>query len=218
MFGIYASWLLISGHLFAFCFIWSVTEVLVRFGFVGLVWAHRQLYKLLKLIWELLTQRFHTPPGHPEVPHSTWEPLGKKFFLTGQSKAMIQWQEKWAKNIDLYWHRMEKWTEVPLSTGLPPLINILGLIKLRLVLPQRDNPHWDQSALVIRTKLSTIWSKFWLWNDGHRKTIFDKVVTVFFRLQRKLELKRKKNLFKNSGPEEVTPIPLDQSCLITRWR
>ena len=37
-FGIYAIWLLISGHLFAFCFIWSVAgEVLVRFGFVGLV-------------------------------------------------------------------------------------------------------------------------------------------------------------------------------------
>ena len=152
MSGIYASWLLISGHLFAFCFIWSVTEVLVRFGFVGLVWAHRHLYKLLELIWELLTQRFHTPPGNP---------LGKK-KKTGQSKAMFQWQEKWPKNIDLYWHRIEKWTEVPLCPGLPPVINILGLIKLRLLLPQRDNPSWDQSALVIRAKLSAIWSKFWL--------------------------------------------------------
>ena len=107
------------------------------------------------------TARINMGIAHPKVPHSTWEPLGKK-KKTGQSKAMFQWQEKWPKNIHLYWHRIEKWTEVPLCPGLPPVINILGLIKLRLLLPQRDNPSWDQSALVIRAKLSTIWSKFWL--------------------------------------------------------
>ena len=44
------------------------------------------------------------------------------------------------------------------------------------------------------------------------KRFFDKVVTISFRLQRKPE-EKKKNLFKNSGPEETTPIPLEQSCL-----
>ena len=39
--------------------------------------------------------------------------------------------------------------------------------------------------------------------------IFDNLVTIFFRLQRKLE---EKYLIKNSCPEEITPrIPLDQS-------
>ena len=42
--------------------------------------------------------------------------------------------------------------------------------------------------------------------------IFNNVVTIFFRLQRKLE--KKNYLFKNSCPEEITPpIPLDQSSL-----
>ena len=41
--------------------------------------------------------------------------------------------------------------------------------------------------------------------------IFDNLVTIFFRLQRKLE---EKYLIKNSCPEEITsPIPLDQSSL-----
>ena len=45
-----------------------------------------------------------------------------------------------------------------------------------------------------------------------RITIFDNVVTIFFRLQRKL--REKIYLFKNSCPEEITPpIPLDQSSL-----
>ena len=45
-----------------------------------------------------------------------------------------------------------------------------------------------------------------------KNTIFDNVVTIFFRLQRKLE--KKNYLFKNSCPEEITPpIPLVQSCL-----
>ena len=38
------------------------------------------------------------------------------------------------------------------------------------------------------------------------------MVTIFFRLQRKLE-EKKIYLFKNFGPEEITPIPLEQSCL-----
>ena len=48
----------------------------------------------------------------------------------------------------------------------------------------------------------------------HKKpnTIFYNVVTIFFRLQRKLE--EKNYLFKNFCPEEITPpIPLDQSSL-----
>ena len=48
----------------------------------------------------------------------------------------------------------------------------------------------------------------------HKKpnTIFYNVVTIFFRLQRKLE--EKNYLFKDSCPEETTlPIPLDQSSL-----
>ena len=39
------------------------------------------------------------------------------------------------------------------------------------------------------------------------------MIAIFFRVQRKLELKKKKNLSKNSGPEEITSIPLDQRCL-----
>ena len=42
--------------------------------------------------------------------------------------------------------------------------------------------------------------------------IFDNVVTIFFKLQRKCQ--EKNYLFKNSCPEEITPpIPLDQSSL-----
>ena len=36
-----------------------------------------------------------------------------------------------------------------------------------------------------------------------KNTIFDNVVTIFFRLQRKRE--EKNYLFKNSCPEEITP-------------
>ena len=44
------------------------------FAFVLFVWLECTdiWYKLLKLMWELLTIRFHTPPGNP---------LGKKIFL-----------------------------------------------------------------------------------------------------------------------------------------
>ena len=66
-------------------------EVLVQFGFVGLVWAHRHLVQ---------TAQFNMGIAHSKVPHSTWEPREKFFFFwTGQSIAMIQWQEKWPKNI-----------------------------------------------------------------------------------------------------------------------
>ena len=59
------------------------------FGLVLLVWFESTdiWYKLLKLIWEFLTLRLHTPPGNP---------LGWKFFFffffffAGQSIAMIQ--------------------------------------------------------------------------------------------------------------------------------
>ena len=74
---------LISGHLFAFCFIWSVTPDWWSFGFVGLVWAHRHLVQAARANMEIT---------HSKVPHSTWETLGKKkkqnFFLTDQSIAM----------------------------------------------------------------------------------------------------------------------------------
>ena len=44
-------------------------------------------------------------------------------------------------------------------------------------------------ALVIMDNFSSIWSKFCLWSYDHRKIkmIFNKVITIFFRLQRKLE-------------------------------
>ena len=48
----------------------------------------------------------------------------------------------------------------------------------------------------------------------HKKnpTIFDSMVTIFFRLQRKLE--ENNYLFMNSCPEKITPsIPLEQSSL-----
>ena len=131
----------------AFCFIWSVTPMKFWFSLVLLVWFECTdiWYKLLKLIWEF---------AHSKVPRSTWEPLGGKnfvvvFFLTGQSIAVIQWQEKGLKILYLYWQMTGKWAEVPLCPGIPPVINSLGLIKPRLLLPQRDNPCWDQSALVI---------------------------------------------------------------------
>jgi len=65
--GTLVTWLLISGHVFAFCFIWSVTpgwwsSGLVWFGL--LVWFECTdiWYKLFELICEL---RFHTRPGNP---------------------------------------------------------------------------------------------------------------------------------------------------------
>ncbi|XP_060260588.1 uncharacterized protein LOC132658402 isoform X2 [Ovis aries] len=51
---------------------------------------------------------------------------------------------------------------VQTDLGLPSVINRLELIKLRPLFPQRDNLCWDQSALVIRVKLSAICSKIWL--------------------------------------------------------
>ena len=94
--GTLATWILISRHHFAFFFSHLECDSwLVKFWF-GLVllvcFEHTDIwYKLLELIWKLLTLRFHTPSGNP---------LEKKvFFLTGQSIAMIQWQEKWPKNI-----------------------------------------------------------------------------------------------------------------------
>ena len=55
------------------------------------------------------------------------------------------------------------------------------------------NPCWNHSAFVIRAYWALSGLKFWLWNYGHRKMkmIFDSVVTVFFRLQRKLKEEKK---------------------------
>ena len=55
-----------------------------------------------------------------------------------------------------------KWVEVPLCPGIPPVINSMGLIKPRTLLPQGDNPCWEQSALVIMAKVRAKWFKFWL--------------------------------------------------------
>ena len=112
--GTLATRLLISGHLFAFCFIWSVPPGWWSSGsiwFVGLVWVDRHLVQTARVIWELLTL----------IPHSTWEPLGKKkiFFLTGQSIAMTQWQEKWPKNTRslLTQDRKMYWSSLTSSTS-----------------------------------------------------------------------------------------------------
>ena len=101
-FGIYAIWLLISGHHFDFCFIWSMTPSWWVSGFVGLIWACRHLAQ---------TVQAKMGGASFKVPHSTWESFGKKFWMTGQPIATIQWQKK--KVLDLYWHRMRRWTEVP---------------------------------------------------------------------------------------------------------
>ena len=125
-------------------------EVLVRFDLF--VWFERT---------DIQTARANMGTAHSKVPHSTWEPFGKQNFFDW---PVYSYDKKNSlKTLDLYWHRIGKWTEVPLCLGLPPEINSLGLIKLRPLLPQRDNPCWRiQSALVVRAKLSTIWSKFWL--------------------------------------------------------
>ena len=69
--GTLVTWLLISGHVFAFCFIWSVTPGWWSSGlvwFVGLVWVHRHLVQTVRAnMWI-------------KVPHPTWEPLGKIFL------------------------------------------------------------------------------------------------------------------------------------------
>ena len=67
-------------------------EVLFWFGFVGLVWVHRHLEQ---------TTWANMGIAHCKVPDSIWEPLGKKEKknLMGQSIAVIQWQEKWPKNL-----------------------------------------------------------------------------------------------------------------------
>ena len=149
--------------------------------------------------------------AHSKVPHSTWEPLGKTDFFFDWS--VYSYDKKNGLKYQIFIdNRIGKWTKVPLCLGIPSVINSLGLIKLRPSLPQRDNPCWDQSALVIRTNLSTVWSKFWLQNYDQRKNIiFDNVVTIFFRLQRKLE--EKNYLFKNSCPEEIPPSVLQTRAL-----
>ena len=120
--------------------VWLLTgEVLVQSGFIGLVWVHRHLVQ---------TAWVNMGIAHSKVPRPTWEHFGgrkKFFFWTGQSIAMIQWQEKWPKNIRSL---SVKWTVIPLCPGLPPVINSLGLIKLRSLLPWRDNPCWDLLPLL----------------------------------------------------------------------
>ena len=128
-------------------------EVLVWFGLFVWFECTDIWYKLFKLICVLLTLRFHTQPGNP---------LGKFFKWLVNLQLWSNDKKNGLKILDLYWHRIGKWTEVPLCPGLSLIINSLGLIKLRPPLPQRDNPCWYQSALVIRANLSTIWSKVWL--------------------------------------------------------
>ena len=113
--GTLVTWLLISGHL---CLLFHLEcdscEVLVQFAFVGLVWLNRHLVQ---------TARVNMGIAHSKVPHSTWEPLGGKifcfFFFTGQSVAMIQWQEKWPKNIRslLTQDRKMYWSSLTSSTS-----------------------------------------------------------------------------------------------------
>ena len=150
--GTLATWLLISRHLLAFCFIWSVTPGWWSSGSVWFVCTDIW-FKLLELMCELLTLRFHTPPGNT---------LGKCFKWLVSLQLWSNDKKSGLKMLDLYWHRIGKWTEVPLCPGLPPVINSQGLIKLRPPLPQRDNPWWDQSPIVIRANLNPVWSKFWL--------------------------------------------------------
>ena len=44
------------------------------------------------------------------------------------------------------------------------------------------------------------------------KTIFDNVVTIFFRFQRNLQ---EKIFFKNACPEEITP--MEKKCKKAKW-
>ena len=92
--GTLATWILIPGITLPFFSfeVWLLAgEVLVWFGLVCLFWVHRHLVQ---------TAGVNMGIAHSKVPHSIWEPLGeKRFFLTCQSIAMIQWQEKWPKNI-----------------------------------------------------------------------------------------------------------------------
>ena len=67
--GTLATWLLISGHLFAFCFIWSVTP-----GW----WSSGSVWFECTDIW-LQTVRANMWIAHSKLPHPTWEPLGKIF-------------------------------------------------------------------------------------------------------------------------------------------
>ena len=142
-FGIYAIWLLISGHHFTIflghschlafeCQIWGISlpfvsfgvwllagEVLVWFGLLVCFECTDIWYKLFKLI------------AHSKVAHPTWEPLGEIFKWLVNLLLWSNDKKNGLKLLDLYWHRMGKWTEVPLRTGLPLVINSQGLIKLR---------------------------------------------------------------------------------------
>ena len=87
-----------------------------------------------------------------------------------------------------YW-----WTEVPLFSGFFTCNQQPGAVKL-ISSPLRGTipagTIFNQPvALVIMDNFSSIRSKFWLWSYDHRKIkmMFDKVVIIFFRLQRKLE-------------------------------
>ena len=100
---------------------------------------------------------------------------------------------------------------IPLCPGLPPVINRLELADQNktFTLPQR--------SILARTNLPLLSGLSWALCGLHlgykttkKNTIFDNVVTIFFRLQRKL--KEKNYLFQNSCPEEITtPLPLDHS-------
>ena len=125
---------------------------LVKFWF-SLVWVHRHLVQTVRANMWIAHSKF----PHPPPPETPWEK-----FLNSHLLLWSNDKKNGLKILDLYWHRIGKWTEVSLSPGLLPVINSQGLIKLRPLLPQKDNPCWDQSALVIRAKLSTIWSKFWV--------------------------------------------------------
>ena len=64
--GTLATWLLISGHLFTFCFIWSVTPGWQGSGLVWFGWLECAdiWFQLRELIWEALPVSLHAPPGN----------------------------------------------------------------------------------------------------------------------------------------------------------
>ena len=94
---------------------------------------------------------------------------------------------------ELNWTEPTDGSKFPCIQDFSPIINSLGLVKLISSPPRGTIPAgttFNQPVvLVIMDNFSSIRSKFWLWSYDQRKIkmIFDKVVTIFFRFQRKLE-------------------------------
>ena len=136
---------LISGYLFAIYFEYDFQLVRFHFCLVALVWACRLVWvrrHLVQTAWAKIgsasSKILPTPlPGNP---------FGKILNDWSTCRYDPRIRKTGLKILDIYWHRIWKWTNVPLGPGLSPVITSLGLTKTP-PLTQTDNARWHQSTL-----------------------------------------------------------------------